>query len=200
MPRTVRDALAELADDLQHVRITPAAEIRARGRRRTLRNRAAVAGSALLVAVAAATGTVLAGREPSALPVATGCAAPVDLTLPDSFAVPVRVIDRPADASRAEQVAADLRGRSVDARVELTAGPELPGRAVGVIRYGPQGIGEALMVDVLLLGQAEKVFVPARAGETVDLEIGPGFQQLATRTEVNQGLAAIRVHDMPHEC
>ncbi|MEU4558101.1 hypothetical protein AB0F72_06920 [Actinoplanes sp. NPDC023936] len=202
MSRDLRTALAELEDDVRLVRLAPAAEIRGRGRGRLLRRRAAVAGgfAVLLVAAIATAGTLLPG-ERETLPASPGCAAPVDLTLPDSSAgVAVRVLSGAADASRAEQAIKDIRVRIPDARADTTAREELPSGTVAVIRYGPRAVGEAAFLDAMLLGQAEVIFVPSRADARLDLVVGPAYQQLATPTELNRALVEITPQDLPHEC
>ncbi|MEU8238716.1 hypothetical protein AB0C07_10755 [Actinoplanes missouriensis] len=202
MPRDLRAALAELEDDVRRVPLAPAAEIRDRGRGQLRRRRVAVAGfAALLVAAGAATAVRLLPGDEGTLPAAAGCAAPVDLTMPDSSAdIAVRVLSGAADATRAEQAINDIRVRIPAARAGTTAREELPSGTVALIRYGPRAVGDAAFLDAMLLGQADVIFVPSRADTTLDLVVGPAYQQLATSTELNRGLVEMRPEDLPHEC
>ncbi|WP_433826258.1 LytR C-terminal domain-containing protein [Actinoplanes sp. CA-015351] len=206
MPRDIREVLGELEDDVNGVLLAPAADVRAQGRRRALRRRAAAAGAALSL-VAVVTAGALVTRQPPeeespavanpaiSLPV-TICAVPVDLTLPNA---PGEVTIRVVDDERAETVAEDFRTRGFVASGWTAINP-LPDDTVAVIRYGPAGVGEAVLVQAYLIGQAETVFVPDQADNTVELMLGPAFHQLGTPTEVNQSLAAIGPDGLPHRC
>ncbi|MBB2942871.1 hypothetical protein FB565_002584 [Actinoplanes lutulentus] len=201
MSRDIREVLGELEDDVNGVLLAPAADVRAQGRRRALRRRTAAAGAALSLVAVVAAGALVTRQPPevdtpgNALPV-TICAVPVDLTLPSA---PGDVTIRVVGDTRAEEVAGDFRTRGFVASGQTAINP-LPNDTVAVIRYGPAGVGKAVLVQAYLIGQAETVFVPGQGDDTVELMLGPAFQQVATPTEVNQALAAIGPDGLPHPC
>lgn len=66
-----------------------------------------------------------------------------------------------------------------------------PVDGVGVLRYGPQSVGAAYVVNAYFLNDATLDFDPKRTDATVDVILGPGFKQLATQTEVNQAFTVL---------
>ncbi|MFI7541355.1 LytR C-terminal domain-containing protein [Actinoplanes sp. NPDC049599] len=205
MSHPVRERLAELAVDVDQVRLAPAADVRARGRTRARRRRAGTAVA--LVTVVAAAGFGLAsvtGRTPE--PVATppagprvSCRFPVDLNLPHTPGeLDVQVY---AAALQAGAVTAEL-----DRRGFTATGHSLIDRETGtvgtvaVIRYGPRAIGAAGLVRALVGGDAVMQFSPDRDGRAVDLVLGTEFQRLATSTEMNTALLAAARPTAPPGC
>jgi hypothetical protein len=211
MPADFRDTRDAMEDEVRRVPLPPAAEIRAKGRRRRTRQRAAVAGSVVALAAVVVAGTQLPGLRPAetvtpGIGFATsaagpsGCAEPVDLSLPNRPGdVDVRIVDA-TGRDVAEEVAKDLRDRDFPAKILMTAHELLGNQQVGEIRYGPLAVGDATLIQAYLLGQAEPVFEPDRADATIDLVVGPAFQQFGTPTEVNQSLAFLGQDAMPHDC
>jgi hypothetical protein len=228
MPDSFEQARDRLAEDVRRAPLAPAADVRSRGDRRRLRQRAAVAGSAMLVAGAVAAVAVLLppgtetppiGSAPAAGPGTTGagpdttgagpgttgsgtrgCAVPLDLSLPSRPSdVEVRVVDG-SGRKVADNLVLDLSDREFRARAEPDPTETLPNQVVGQIRYGPGAVGEAALIQAYLIGQAELVFQQGRGNDAVELVVGPAFQQLGTPTEVNQALAQTDLDAMPHDC
>src|SRR4029434_8754228 len=68
---------------------------------------------------------------------------------------------------------------------------------VAVIRYGPKAVGAGWALRAYFLDEAVTDFDIKRKDNEVDVIIGTQFQQLATKTEVNQSIAAIGVPILP---
>ncbi|BBH63674.1 hypothetical protein ACTI_03590 [Actinoplanes sp. OR16] len=187
MSRDPRELMSELEDDVRPVLLAPAAAIRARGRRRALRRRAAATGSALALVAAVAAGSMLLPRTPTmpAGPAASSAPACVPVELPASTSeVKVRVFA----ARNGAEIVQDLRDRGFDA-VAGDPGSAPSAGSVAAVYVGPATVGQGRLIDAYLLGQAPIIHDPRHTGDVVDLAIGPNFQQFATPTEVNQALA-----------
>ena len=60
-----------------------------------------------------------------------------------------------------------------------------------MIRYGPKAVGAAWVMRSYFLDEAATEFELDRDSDVVDIVLGDRFQELATRTEVNQSIAAL---------
>ncbi|WP_306207677.1 LytR C-terminal domain-containing protein [Actinoplanes sp. RD1] len=186
---SLSDQLRALEDDVAQLPVAPAADIRARGRRR---GRTQLTATVVAVAAAATTAGVVAtlhgpAPQPAAAP-PSRAAVPIEcvVTLPTSpDQVRVRVSDTGAATALRE------RGFTV------LSGPGDTGPAV--LRYGPEAIGDAALLRAYLPG-VTPVYDPGRAGDTMDLTVGPAFTGLATTTEVNQALVEAGAPTPPPGC
>ncbi|HEY7222852.1 MAG TPA: LytR C-terminal domain-containing protein [Micromonosporaceae bacterium] len=88
------------------------------------------------------------------------------------------------------------RGFVVPTKGTVPKGQEYSG--IGKTVYGPEAVGAEWLVKAYFLdGALEEHFDPARTGGDVDLILGQEFQQLATTTEVNQRIAALKAPKAP---
>jgi hypothetical protein len=201
MSRPVRERMVELSADVEQVRLAPAAAVRARGRSRSRRQRAGTAAGLTAVVAAAGFGLAMAnGRAPE--PVATPPASPPSncrLALPDSPGdVRIQVI---GGTDRAGQVTDELVGRGFRATGRGWIDPDSDSRGtVAVLRYGPQAIGAATLVQALVGDDAVMKFQPHWDSPAIELVLGSKFQRLATMTELNQNLVALGEPTPPPGC
>ncbi|HEY8471875.1 MAG TPA: LytR C-terminal domain-containing protein [Natronosporangium sp.] len=111
-----------------------------------------------------------------------------NLTLPDAQDVKINVYNGTNQAGLATQVAEDFANR--DFQVLESADSETAVEdAVAVLRYGPQTVGAAQVLDAYFLNDAIEEFDIERDDDVVDVIIGDQFRQLATETEVRQAIA-----------
>ncbi|MGA5301720.1 LytR C-terminal domain-containing protein [Nucisporomicrobium flavum] len=198
--------LLDLAEDVRRAPLAPAAQIRARGRTRARRRTTLAATGLTLVAAGAGTAALrLAGDQPppaSSPPPAAAPADPcagLDLSLPaDPGDIRVRVLDGAATAGLDQSVVRDLRERRF---TQAIAAGEAAGRTdeVAILRYGPEAVGDAVVLRAMLRNQAVLQFDPERDG-VVELVVGDGFRRLATATETNQALVEAGKPTPPPEC
>jgi hypothetical protein len=210
MSRPVDERLREMESELGDLRVLPAADVRARGRRRGRRRVAGLLAAGAVVAVTAgiaavqgwpnqrAAEQVPVGDGPSVRPVVS-CV----LALPDGpAAVRVRVVDGGTAEGLSAATASQLRDRDFTVETGDGAGGETRDGAVDAValRYGPAAIGAAALLRAMLHDDATMRFDPARRDETIDLVLGPAFTRLATATETNQALAAGGPPSAPPGC
>ncbi|WP_189329469.1 LytR C-terminal domain-containing protein [Actinoplanes ianthinogenes] len=199
------DRLRELEADVRDLRVLPAAEVRARGRRRGRRQLAAVTVAGVVVAAVAAVAFVWPSEHgapgvdaPVGDPPAGRTEVPCVLTLPDDPAqVRIRVLDGGAKTALIDDAAAQLRERRFTVLNGATGYP-LPG--VASLSYGPAGIGSAVLVRAELHGEATMLFDPSFPDATVEVTLGQGFTRLTSPTETNQNLAEAGEPTAPPEC
>jgi hypothetical protein len=204
MSHPVRERLVGLATDVEHVRLAPAATVRARGRSRARRRWAGTAAALATVVAAAGFGLTSAGGNRT--PVATlpavpspACPVPADLTLPgDPGEVVINVV---GGGNRVGQVTVELRRRGFAATGREGGDPDAdrPG-PVAILRYGPRAIGSATVVRALVDGDVVMTFLPDRESRSVDLALGSGFRRLASVTQMNQKLVAAGEPTRPPGC
>jgi LytR cell envelope-related transcriptional attenuator len=198
MSRPVDEQLRQLEAEVDHLQVLPAAEVRARGRRRGRRQLAAVMVG--VVAVATTAGLVATRAFDRSQPVATAPVGVVD-PRPAGPVVPC-VLALPSDPSEvrvrlvAGVTATELRERGFTVLTAAGGATKDP----TTLRYGPAAIGSAVVLRAGLLDGATMVFDPARADNTIDLTLGPAFARLATPTEMNQALAAAGEPTAPPGC
>jgi hypothetical protein len=208
MSRPVRERIEELELDVQHVRLAPAAAVRARGSSRKRRRLAGTTMAVAALVAAAGFGVAAVVTQPTTsgdrtiLPAAPTPCALVDARLPDGPEdVEVQVFAGAATTARAASVADELGDR----RFPATAVPGTDPAAgtagtVAVLRYGPSAVGAAALVRSLVGGNAVMKFDATRPGQAVDLVLGPSFQRLASTTEMNQALVAAGEPTVPPQC
>ncbi|MCO8272942.1 LytR C-terminal domain-containing protein [Actinoplanes sp. TRM 88003] len=186
MPRPVPERLRDLEAEIHDLRVLPAASVRARGRRRGRRQLAAVAVAGAVVATTAGVAFAWPRSSPSPAPVAAAPRLTCVLDLPGSPAeVQLRVYDGGVPTDRLAATVDGLRARTFTV---------LDGPAESIdmttLRYGPASIGAAALVRAELHGDVALRYDPTRAGETIDVVLGPAFDRLSTPTETNANLVA----------
>jgi len=217
MSHPLPDQFRKLESEVQNLEVLPAAEIRARGRRRGRRNLAVTAVAVAVVATTAgvaATRTLGSSDQPTAAPglaaAQPSSAVPgllCDLTWPDSpEQVRIRVLDGGAPAGAATAIATELRERrfvvvsDAGGPAEPATGPAKVTHGPATVTYGPAAVGSAALVKAVVLGESTMSFDPGRRDDTVDLTLGSAFERLATTTELNQELVAAAGSPAPPEC
>ena len=202
MSRPVDEQLRQLAADVRHLPVQPAAEVRVRGRRRGRRQAAAVMLGVVAVTTTAGVAATRAFDRPqksavTAAAAPSGPAVACNLALPsDPSEVRVRVLDGGAPVALSGTTATDLRERRFTVLATAAGAPDDP----TTLRYGPAAIGSAAVLRAYLTGGATMRFDPARADRTIDLTLGATFTRLATPTEINQALATAGEPTAPPGC
>ncbi|WP_164842249.1 LytR C-terminal domain-containing protein [Actinoplanes solisilvae] len=195
----MREQLRELESEVRHLQVLPAADVRARGRRRGRRQLAVTLVAGAVVATTVGVTVTRSSDEPPVQSAAGSSEVACVVSLPSSpAAVRIQVLDGGAPAGSAAATVAGLRDRSYTVNgTTRTTTVHNP----ATLRYGPRAIGAAALLRAQLREDAEMVFEPARDGDTVDLTIGPGFAaRLVTPTELNQALAAAGTPSAPPQC
>ncbi|MBO3743086.1 LytR C-terminal domain-containing protein [Actinoplanes flavus] len=189
MSHGVPERVRELADDVQDLRMKPAAEVRARGRARGRRQLAASAtAAAAVVAVSAGVAVAWPRQGETSIPPAGPAPLTCELLLPDS---PADVQVRVPDAG----IASELRERGFTVLDGAVAS-----EAATTLTYGPAAIGRATLLRAAVHGEVTMRFEPGRPGPAIDLAPGPDFDRLATATELNQNLVSVGMPTAPPEC
>jgi len=194
-PDDIEAVINRVAAAMPAVAWPAAAEIRQEARAGR-RRRVVISTLAAVVAlggVAATVGAVVAPPHPPSLHMAGAAQCPnglvpVNLDLPNIDHIRLSVYNGTTRPDLAEKVAADLRIRKfviIDIDRARESYPD-----VAVIRYGPQAVGAAWVMRAFFLNEADSEFDPGRDGDVVDIVLGDRFLALATRTEVNQSIAA----------
>jgi hypothetical protein len=112
-----------------------------------------------------------------------------DIRLREAKDIKINIFNATDTPGLAGSVANDFRNRKF--QVLKTGNADQDVNEVAVLRYGPQGIGSSHLLRAYFLNEATPEYDPEREDDVVDVVIGRSFRQLATITEVNQGLAAI---------
>jgi hypothetical protein len=116
----------------------------------------------------------------------------MNVTLPDSFSeVTLNVYNGTSRKGLADQISGELGNRGFQiGKVEVAPNGEQYDK-VAKITFGRDGFANAWLLKAFFLtDEAEMFFDEGREGTDVDVTLGSQFQQLATSTEVNQGIAA----------
>jgi hypothetical protein len=221
MSRFVHDRLQELEAEVRDLKLLPAADVRARGRRRGRRQLAVLTAAGAVVAITVGVAFARphqqlppAGDQPASNQSANnqsannqsannqsasghpaiGCV----LALPGSPAeVQIRVLDGGAPAGVLDATTSALRERGFKTLNGATGHRPAGAATVG---YGPAAIGAATLVRAAVHGESTMSFDPARRDQAIDLTLGPSFTRLATATEMNQNLVAGGEPSAPPEC
>jgi hypothetical protein len=191
------EQLRELEAEVQHLQVSPAAAVRARGRRRARRQLSVTLVAGAVVATTVGVAVTRSPEQPLQSAAAPEIACVV--SMPKSpTAVRIRVLDGGAPAGLAATTVARLRERSFTVQTGAAA------TAVhnpATLHYGPAAIGAAAFLKVQLLGDPSMVFDPGRADDTIDLTIGPSFAaRFASPTELNRALVTAGQPSAPPQC
>lgn len=198
MSHSVHERLRDLEEDVRDLKVQPAAEVRARGRRRGRRQVAALTTAGVVVAGLAVAWVYPRSGPTSEIPVAAGPVVSCVLTLPDDpSAVQIRVLDGGTSVEALDDATAELEKRRFSV---LRGAPDADPEGAAALRYGPAAIGAAVLVRAEVHGEVTMRFDPERADEVIDLTIGTGFNRLATSTEINQSLVTVGEPSAPPEC
>jgi hypothetical protein len=127
----------------------------------------------------------------AASPDGVGCpegSVVANLALPDARDIKINVYNGTSQAGLASQVAENFANR--DFQVLESADSETAADDdVAVLRFGPQTVGAAHVLQAYFLNDARDEFDIERDDDVVDVVIGSRFQQLGTPTEVHQSIA-----------
>ncbi|MEV4642111.1 LytR C-terminal domain-containing protein [Actinoplanes sp. NPDC049548] len=138
-------------------------------------------------------------RDTQADAVAAGCpaGAPIaHLRLPTGPKdVTVKVLNGTATQGLAKGVSAEFANREFKVRKPGENRKRFDG--VALLRYGPEAVGDAQLLQAYFLGDAERAYDPKRKGEVVDVVIGARYRQLGTTTEVKQSLGILGEAELP---
>jgi hypothetical protein len=201
MSHPIRDRLRELETDVQDLRVLPAAEVRAHGRRRGRRQMVTATVALAVVVAGGVTATTTWAHRHGAANVPAAARVTCVLTLPEDPAdVTVRMVDGGAAAGRVDATATGLKNRRFTV-LNPHDGP--PGDRVAgsaTLHYGPAAIGAASLLRAWLRGDTTMWFDPDRSGATVDLLVGPTFAGFATTTGANQAMVAAGEPSAPPAC
>lgn len=119
-----------------------------------------------------------------------------DITLPDDPAeVTVKVYNGTDRAGLAESVTNEFKNRRFT--VQKPGESKTRYKGVAEIRFGPDAVGRAQLLEAYFLAQSKMSYNPKRKGAVIDIIIGSQFRQLATTTEVNQSLVEIGEPTVP---
>lgn len=115
---------------------------------------------------------------------------PADLTLRDARDIRINVYNGTGQTGLAAQVGENFANRGFEVLEQDDASDSEVGEEdVAVLRYGPEAVGSAHVLQAYFLNNAVSQFQIDREGDVVDVVIGPAFRQLATETEVRQAIA-----------
>jgi hypothetical protein len=122
----------------------------------------------------------------------------VNVDVLDEEQVVINLYNGSSHLGLAEQISSELANRGfIIGKVEAVP-PDQQFAGVGSITYGPGAVGAAWLVQAYFLaGELDDHYVPDHDGPAVDLVLGNSFQQLATLTEVNQRIAALKAPKPP---
>jgi hypothetical protein len=154
----------------------------------------ALAIVALLVVGALVAVSLALSREDPTVRGDQGCpdgSVVANLELPDVRDVKLNVYNGTDQVGLASQVAENFANRDFQVleRADDPLGTSV--EEVAVLRYGPQAVGAARVVQAYFLNDAVDEFDIERTDDVIDVVIGSQFRQLATETEVRQSIAAV---------
>jgi LytR cell envelope-related transcriptional attenuator len=119
-----------------------------------------------------------------------------NVQLPDKpEQVTIKVLNGTDTPNLAQSVTNDFKNRRF--KTQQPAEDKKRVKTVAVIRYGPETVGAAQLLEAYFLGQATPEYNAKRKGAVVDIVIGSQFRQLATSTEVNQSLVELGEPQVP---
>ncbi|MCW6006284.1 LytR C-terminal domain-containing protein [Micromonospora sp. CPCC 205371] len=111
--------------------------------------------------------------------------------------ITVSVYNGTGRAGVADAVAADLSDRGFKAKVEKNDPNQDEVDGIGMVRFGPEGVGSAQVVRAYLFGAATREYDPDKKGAVVDLIVGKDFVELARLTDKNIALADLGQPEAP---
>lgn len=115
----------------------------------------------------------------------------VDLTLSDPQDIEINVYNATDQAGLASQVAEDFTNRGFHVAEHDDDPLDAEVAEVAMLRYGPEAVGNAHVLQAYFLNAAARQFDIEREDATVDVVVGNRFRQLATETEVKQAIASM---------
>lgn len=118
-----------------------------------------------------------------------------NLTLPVPKDVKITTFNAMGNATTVNSTSIELSNRQfqvTQSKESMTTVTE-----VAILRYGPNTVGAAWLVNAYFLDSAELEFDINRTDDTVDVIFGSNFRKLATSTEVSQALAQMGRPDEP---
>ncbi|QSB17390.1 LytR C-terminal domain-containing protein [Natronosporangium hydrolyticum] len=114
-----------------------------------------------------------------------------NLELADPREIRINVYNATDQSGLASQVGEAFANRDFEV-VEQGEDPrDTDGAGVAVLRYGPQAVGAAHVLQAYFLNTATFEFDLEREDDVVDVVLGNGYRQLATPTEVRLSIAAL---------
>lgn len=154
----------------------------------------ALAIVAVLVIGALITVYMAMSRDTTGAASSTGSRCPegsvvANLALPDVSDVKINVYNGTDQAGLATQVAENFANRDFQV-LESSDSETAVEEEVAVLRFGPQTVGAAHVLQAYFLNDVRNEFDIEREDDVVDVVIGSDFRQLATETEVRQSIAA----------
>lgn len=117
--------------------------------------------------------------------------AEVDLTLPDPQEIEINVYNATDQSGLASQVAENFTNRGFQVSEHDDDPLDAEVAEVAMLRYGPEAVGNAHVLQAYFLNAAARQFDVERENATVDVVVGNRFRQLATETEVKQAIAGM---------
>lgn len=124
-------------------------------------------------------------------------AVPAQAKMPERNQVKLRVYNGTKRPGLANSVGAEFKQRGFVVTKMQTAPGNRTYPDIAIVKYGPKALGAAQLVNANFLGNAKMQFDIKRTDDLVDVYLGNGFQQLATRIEVNQSIAALQEPELP---
>lgn len=119
-----------------------------------------------------------------------------NLEMPDAQNMKINVFNATDQSGLATQVGENFANRDFEVLAQEDDPLDTEVSGVAVLRYGPQTVGAAHVLQAYFLNTASADFDIDREGDVVDVVIGNEFRQLATPTEVRQSIAALG-HPVP---
>ena len=153
-----------------------------------------------VLAVAAVVFVIVAlVRDSQGGEVASGCPAGsvmANITLPDDpQEVTVKILNGTSSTGLATGVTNEFKNRRF--KTQKPAENKTKFKGVAELRFGPEAVGPAHLLQAYFLAQAKPEYNAKRKGAVVDIVIGDQFRSLATTTEVNQSLVELGEPDLP---
>lgn len=152
-----------------------------------------------VLAVAAVVVVIVAiVRDSQGDPLADACegATLVNATVPKGpEEVTVKVLNGTGQDGVGSSLTTDLSNRGFNTEKAAEAKKKVDD--VAVLRFGPEGLAGAWLLQAFFLNQAEEEYDPEKKGATVELTVGRGYSSLATPTEVNQSIKEMGDIELP---
>ncbi len=124
-------------------------------------------------------------------------AVPARIKMPERNEVKLRVYNGTKQPGLANTIGAEFKQRGFVVSKMQSAPGKRTYKDIAIIRFGPKSVGAAWLVNANFLAAATMQFDIKRKDDLVDVYLGEKFQQLATRTEVNQSIAAMAAAQEP---
>jgi hypothetical protein len=124
-------------------------------------------------------------------------AIPAQAKMPERSQVKLRVYNGTKRFGLANTIGAEFKQRGFVVTKMQNAPGNRTYKDIAIIKFGPKALGSAQLVLANFLGEASMQFDLKRKDDLVDVYLGTGFQQLATRIEVNQSIAALQEPKLP---